>query len=112
MVWPRWGTRHLFQINSRRADGTLNSDTNGFVPDEDVFVYATGIDLAKTIQIFRNYYDKELGGVSARYVPGTFDSVVEFRFQNREFNGGINILGIINGDARSGSNPGFIWVAP
>lgn len=104
--------RGNFQINSRRADGTLNSDTNGFVPDEDVFVYATGIDLAKTIQIFRNYYDKELGGVSARYVPGTFDSVVEFRFQNREFNGGMNILGIINGDARSGSNPGFIWVAP
>jgi hypothetical protein len=104
--------RGNFQINARRADGTLNSDANGYVPDEDVFVYATGIDLAKTLQLFRNYYDKELAGVSARYVPGTFDSVVEFRFQNHEFNGGMNILGIVNDGVQSGSNPGFIWVSP
>jgi hypothetical protein len=104
--------RGNFQINARRADDTLNSDANGYVADEDVFVYATGIDLAKTIQLFRNYYDKELPGVTARYVPGTFDSVVEFRFQSHEFNGGMNILGLVNDGIRSGSNPGFIWVAP
>ena len=104
--------RGNFQINARRADGTLNSDANGFNREEEVLAYATGIDLGKPLQLFRSFYDKELPSFTASYVPGTFDSVVEFRFQTRELNGGLNVLGIVNDGAYSGSNPGFIWVTP
>lgn len=105
-------TRDNFQINARRADGTLNSDGNGFRPEEEVLAYATGVDLGKPLQLFRNFYDKEISDFTANYVPGTFDSVVEFRFRNRELNGGVNVLGIVNDGVYSGSNPGFIWVTP
>lgn len=105
-------TRGNFQINARRADGTLNSDGNGFRPEEEVLAYATGVDLGKPLQLFRNFYDKEIPDFTANYVPGTFDSVVEFRFRNRDLNGGVNVLGIVNDGVYSGSNPGFIWVTP
>ena len=104
--------RGNFQINARRADGSLNSDRNGIVPGEEVLAYATGIDLGKPLQLFRSFYDKQLANFQAEYVPGTFESVVQFRFRTADFNGGINVMGILNGGSYSGSNPGFIWLGP
>ncbi len=105
-------SRGNFQINARRADASLNSDDNGFSTDEEIRAYATGVDLGKPLQLFRSFYDREIPDFTASYVPGTFDSVVEFRFRNRGLNGGVNVLGIVNDGVYSGSNPGYIWVAP
>ena len=104
--------RGNFQINARRANGSLNSDRNGILPGEEVLAYATGIDLAKPLQLFQNFYDKPLANFQAEYVPGTFESVVQFRFRTAEFNGGVNVMGIVNAGSYSGSNPGFIWLGP
>lgn len=104
--------RGNFQINARRRDGSLNSDENGFQPDEEVRAYATGIDLRLPLQVSTGFYDVPVTGVEAEYVPGTFDSVVEIRFPARGLGLGVTILGLRNGEALAGSNPGFVWLVP
>ncbi len=105
--------RGNFLIEALRADDSRVSDSNPVGTDEEVRAYATGIDLALPLKLFLNFYDGEYpGGFTASYVAGTFDSVVEFRFRNGGPQGGMKILGIMNGGAYSGSNPGYIWSQP
>ena len=120
---PRWKlfvdadgkltNRGNFLIEALRADDSRVSESNPVGTDEEVRAYATGIDLALPLKLFLNFYDGDYpGGFSASYVPGTFDSVVEFRFRNSGGPGGVKVLGIMNGGAYSGSNPGYIWSQP
>ncbi len=105
--------RGNFLIEALRADDSRVTDSNPVGADEVVRAYATGIDLSLPLKLLLNFYDTDYpGGFSASYVPGTFDSVVEFRFRNSGPPGGMKILGIINGGAFSGSNPGYVWSQP
>jgi hypothetical protein len=104
--------RGNFQINARRRDGSLNSDENGFEPGEEVRAYATGIDLRLPLQVFAGFYDVPVTGVQAEYVPGTFEGVVEIRFPAQGLGLGVAVLGLRNGEAFAGSNPGFVWLVP
>lgn len=107
-------SRGNFLINARRADGSLNTDDAPIPATDEVRAYATGIDLAEPLQLFANFYDQPYANFTASYVPGTFDSVVEFRFPNPAStvrHGGIIVMGLVNGGAYSGSNPGYIWSA-
>ena len=91
-------------INARRPDGTLNERANRFVPGEEIRAYATGIDLNQSLSLLDFNDRNEFGAVTASYVPGSFDSVVEFRFENR----GVPALIIVNG--RVESSAGSLWV--
>ena len=94
----------ISSINARRPDGTLNERANRFLPGEEIRAYATAIDLNLPLKLLVSYDRTEFGAFKASYVPGSFDSVVEFRFENR---GAFGLI-IVNGGVDSSS--GFLWL--
>ena len=94
----------ISSINARRPDGTLNERANRFLPGEEIRAYATGIDLNLPLKLLVSNDRSEFGAFKASYVPGSFDSVVEFRFENR---GAFGLI-IVNGGVDSSS--GFLWL--
>ena len=80
------------------------TELTDFLQGEEVRAYATGIDLNRPLRLLADYTRREFSGFTASYVPGSFDSVEELRFENR----GLTELTIVNGGVESSA--GFILV--